>query len=166
MFQNPTEPAFRSTLRELATKATEHRLTLENTLRPLVIYVNDTNTTSGLSHEWTDLYPVQARLRILAYLPSLGEGAFVGEVEYEDGAEANTIKVAESIQGMVLTGIFHLKMEAEDHQQRLTAGTSFQINSSQTHSWRCEGKTRSIVVFSPEAQFSGCSITPDLNITL
>lgn len=143
------EAPHRTALRQLATEAAEHRASVENALRPFVMHLNGGEAVAGLGADWTDLAPVPARLRILAQLPALGVGAFVGEVEYDRDAQLDTVTVAEAVQGLVLAGTFHLHRHTEPEARRIEAGGSFFLDHHEAHGWRCEGLTRSLLVFVP-----------------
>ena len=141
---------------------------LENVISPLTINLQGEDAVMPLTSEWMDLSPVPARLRVLAQLPALGVGAFVGELEYEDGAAIDDVIVAEAVRGLVLVGTFFLR--AHDHyaeHRRYGAGDTFFLDHNLKHGWWVEGRTRSLLVFTPpqpapELEPSGCSVTPDL----
>ena len=149
---------------------------LENVINPLTINLNSGTAIMGLSAEWMDLDPVPARLRILAQLPSLGPGAFVGEVEYEDGAAIDDVVVAESVRGLVLTGTFFMRSYATDAEHiRYDVGQAFFLDHGLKHGWRVEGRTRSLLVFTPPQPLAepapepaddweptGCCVSPDV----
>lgn len=168
----PNSP-HRDALRELSQQVREQRVLLENVINPLTIHLNGGDAVMGLNAEWLDLSPVPARLRILAQLPSLGPGAFVGEVEYEDGAEIDDVVVAESVRGLVLMGTFFMRAHATDAEhRRYDAGQAFFLDHGLKHGWRVEGRTRSLLVFTPPLPLAepitpayepaGCSVTPDI----
>ena len=160
----------RAALREISQQVTEQRVVLDNVINQLTIHLNGGDAVMALSAEWLDLAPVPARLRILAQLPVLGAGAFVGEVEYEDGAEIDDVVVAEAVRGLVLVGTFFLRAHAHDEEhRRYDAGDTFFLDYGLKHGWRVEGRTRSLLVFTPpapapepEKEYSGCAVTPDL----
>ena len=143
---------------------------LENVLNPLVIHLQGRDTVMGLSSEWMDLGEVPARLRVLAQLPSMGPGAFVGEVEYDDGAAIDDVIVAEAVRGLVLTGAFFMRIhDTEATHRKYDAGDTFYLPHGLKHGWRVEGRTRSLLVFTPPAPMpapepAGCSITPDMPV--
>lgn len=152
----------RAALRQIVSEAAENRITIENALRPFVMHLNGGDATTGLGPEWTDLSPVPARLRVLAQLPALGAGAFVGEVEYADSAELDNVTVAEAVHGLVLAGSFTLRRHLNDTAERFSPGQSFFLDHHEPHGWQCEGLTRSLLVFIPPPEsVAGCSIVPD-----
>ena len=135
----------RAALREISQQVAEQRVMLENVINPLTVHLQGRDAAFGLSAEWMDLGDIPARLRILAQLPSLGPGAFVGEVEYEDGARIDDVVVAESVRGMVLAGTFFLRAHATDNEhRRFGAGDTFFLDHNLKHGWRVEGRTRVI----------------------
>ena len=155
----------RAALREISQQVAEQRVMLENVINPLTVHLQGRDAAFGLGAEWMDLGDIPARLRILAQLPSLGPGAFVGEVEYEDGAQIDSVTVAESVRGLVLAGTFHLRRHASDTQhRRIDTGEAFFLDHDERHEWRVEGPTRSLLVFTPPPpeEPAGCSVTPDL----
>ena len=140
----------RAALRELSQQVQEQRVMLENVINPLVVHLQGGPATLGLNAEWLDLDPIPARLRILAQLPSLGPGAFVGEVEYEDGAAIDNVIVAESVRGLVLVGTFFMRAHDTDAEhRRYEVGDTFFLDHNLKHGWRVEGRTRSLLVFTP-----------------
>ncbi len=162
MFNALPESPHRAALRALADAAEAHRLTVQQALRPLTLHLRNRDQVLDLGVEWTDLAPVPARLRILAQLPALGDGAFVAEVEYALNAELDTVAVAEAVAGLVLAGAFLLR-RLEEPECRIAAGGSFQLAPHETHGWACQGHVRSLLVFTPAPgpDPSGCAYTPD-----
>ena len=162
----PPEPPHRNSLRALTQQVQEQRVVLENVLQPLVVRLHGGDNVTGVGGEWTDLGDVPARLRILAQLPALGAGAFVAEVEYADGAQIDSVTVAEAVRGLVLAGTFHLRRHAIDAvHRRIEPGGTFFLDHDEEHEWRVEGQTRSLLIFTPPParapEPAGCSVTPD-----
>ena len=173
--QVPDSP-HRAALRELSQKITEQRVLLENVINPLTVHLQGGDAILGLSAEWMDLAPIPARLRILSQLPSMGAGAFVGEVEYEDGAEIDNVIVAESVLGVVMAGTFFMRIHATEPEHiQYSKGQSFFLDHGLRHGWRVEGRTRSLLVFTPPQPLAepepepaddweptGCCVSPDV----